>query len=247
MKKLFAFIILLLIAGIISLQFPELFIKKQFEYDAYVIYSNTPINEDENTHKSLNEVTRRLKNSAFYNPDQRFKLFFIKGTTYESIVQFLGAKQIASSKFDRHLYFGIPDFLNNKLIKNDNDFEWVNLEQIITHEAVHSQMYPNHSTLGFMNTPSWINEGYCELISYEPINLNTDYDFKSLIKKYLDTSDFWVNTEWGSMTPTLYLRDRILIEYLILQKQMTVKDIISNKHLEPEEIIKEIIKQYELE
>lgn len=112
--------------------------------------------------------------------------------------------------------------------------------QIITHEGVHSQMYGDYSTLGFMQTPSWINEGYCEYISYQPIRNHPDYKLSNLVNKYENNDEAWMKTEYECMTPKQYVRDRILIEFLIDDKQMNIKQIIDDESLVPDKIYEEI-------
>ena len=101
-----------------------------------------------------------------------------------------------------------------------------------------------HSTLGFMQTPSWINEGYCEYISYQYIRKNDHYDLSDLYLKYQNTKDSWVQTEYKSMTPKIYLRDRIIMEYLLDIKKRNILEIINDESLRPEDILAEINSRY---
>ena len=142
-------------------------------------------------------------------------------------------------------YTGKPIFDQNVLKKGSNSIEWLNLIQIISHEGAHSQMYKDHSIVGFMKTPSWINEGYAEYISYKPIRENQNYFLSELFIKYESANDFWVKTEFGSMTPKLYLRDRILIEYLIDIRKMDILSIIKDQSLKPEMILEEMKEHFE--
>ena len=116
----------------------------------------------------------------------------------------------------------------------------MNLIQIISHEGVHSQMYEGHSTLGFMQTPAWINEGYCEYISYAPERSKKEYSLSTLYDKFKVTDSFWIETEYGCMTPRVYLRDRIIMEYLLDYKQMRIMDIIGDEGLDPDNLLVEI-------
>ncbi len=167
-------------------------------------------------------------------------MYFIKGSLYETLIGLFGKKNIASAKFNKHIYIGKPDFEKNILGVKNNDLEWVNLVQIITHEGVHSQMYRDYSRFGIMKTPSWINEGYAEYISYRMARKQPDYELSMLLEKHEKTEAYWVRTEYKSMTPKQYIRDRILLEYLIDNKQMSIEEIIDGESIEPEEIMKEI-------
>lgn len=239
-KKIVLLIVLFFFCLLGVLQFPELFIDQQLKYKSFELYSDQPITSSNDLEKVLDSVIINLKRSHFYQEDQIFELYFIKGTKYEKLVRLFGADYLASSQYNKHLYFGDPDFTKNKLVKGGNKYEWANLVQLISHEAVHSQMYTDYSLLGFMKTNSWINEGYCEYISYYPLKNKSSYHLDKLYSIYLESNDNWVETEFGSMTPKTYLRDRIIMEYLIDQKNIGITDIIENDKLKPEEVLQEI-------
>lgn len=239
-KKAFFLLVILFLSLIILMQYPSLFIDKKYNYESFTVYSNDDLKLDQDAKSILDSVHLILSKSAFYKKDQSFELYFVKGTFYESITKLFGINNIASSKFNKHLYYGNPIFKENKLVKSAHEYGWVNLIQIISHEGVHSQMYEDYSLLGFMQTPSWINEGYCEFVSYAPLRDQLDYDFENLFKKYENLKEDWVQTEHLSMTPRLYLRDRLIMEYLINHKNLSIYEIIKNKKLNPEELISEI-------
>jgi len=197
------------------LQFPEIFIDEQLRYKSFELYSKDSIISNSELENVLDSVMVNLKRSHFYQEDQIFELYFIKGTFYEKLVRLFGADNLASAQYDKHIYFGSPNFVQNKLIKGLDKHEWANLVQLISHESVHSQMYTDYSVLGFMKTASWINEGYCEYISYYPEKSKPACKLFDLYSIYKKSNSSWVETEFGSMTPRLYLRDRIIIEYLI--------------------------------
>jgi len=239
-KRTIIAIVFLLVLFLGALQFPSLFIDFQLEYQGYELYASEPLELTDDIRGVLDSVTSILEKSEFYREDQVLELYFIKGSFYEKMAEFLGAKNIASSRFDKHIYFGRPDFEKKKLVKEESKLGWVNLIQIISHEGVHSQMYGGHSTLGVMQTPSWINEGYSEYISYAPVRTKKEYSLSSLHDKYEGSDSFWIETEHGSMTPRMYLRDRIIMEYLIDYKHMDIKDIIDDADLNPADLLEEI-------
>jgi len=239
-KKIILTVFVLLVTLIVTLQFPKLYLNKQFEYKTFAVYSNDHTELNGAVENVLDSVITNLKESKFYQEHQKLELYFVKGTLYEKLIGFFGAKNIASAKFEKHIYIGKPNFEKNILLKENNEYEWVNLIQIISHEGVHSQMYKDYSRLGFMKTPAWINEGYSEYISYRPIREQSDYKLSDLVKKYDDTEDLWMKTEYNSMTPAQYVRDRILMEYLIDIKQMDILEIINEETLNPEKLLDEI-------
>lgn len=239
-KRAALIILLLVIATMGVLQFPEAFVPKQLDYKNFELYSKDSIVLNDDLIKVLDSVIVNIKKSEFYQGDQVFELYFIKGTFYERVAQLFGANHLASSKFNKHLYFGDPNFAHSKLVKGLESHGWVNLVQIISHEAVHSQMYQDYSQFGFMKTQPWINEGYCEYISYDPQRNKATYNLADLYHKYKHSDDDWVATEYASLTPRLYLRDRIIMEYLMDHKGLSILDIIGDSQLNPETILTEI-------
>ena len=239
-KKFIILLSLFIITILGLLQFPGLFLDKKIEYKSFELYSKDPINPSQELHNILDSVLINLKRSQFYQDDQIFELYFIGGSFYERLVKLFGANHLASAQYNKHLYFGKPNFKQGKLLKGLDKHEWANLVQLISHEAVHSQMYIDYSSFGIMKTPSWINEGYCEYISYFPKKKNAAYELFDLYSLYKESSNYWVQTEHGSMTPRIYLRDRIIMEYLIDYKQINILEVIASKNLNPENLLKEI-------
>jgi len=228
-------------------QFPSIFIDKKFDHNAFTIYSNNELQLNESIKNVLDSVQLNLDQSRFHRENLHLELYFVQGTFYEKLIRIFGVKNIASSKFAKHIYLAKPYFQDNILKKSNKYDEWLNLIQIISHEGVHSQMYKDHSFMGFMKTPSWINEGYSEYISYRPIRETQNYSLAELFKKYKSTSDYWIKTEYGSMTPKLYLRDRIIMEYLIDVLELDILSIIEDQKLDPEKILEEINEYVETE
>lgn len=240
MKKLITFTLLLFVILVIIVQYPSLFVAKVGEYKSFKIYSNVEIELDESVKSILDSVQVNLNKSEFNDQLDEYELYFIRGTIYEKLLRLLGRKNIAFSKFEKHIYSANPNFKEGKLVRNNNEYEWLNLVQIISHEGVHSQMYKEHYEWFKMKTPFWINEGYAEYISYKPISKRSNYELSSLLFKLENSNEDWLKTEYNSMTPREYVKSRLLIEYLIDVKNMGIKEIIEDKQLNPNELYEEI-------
>ena len=210
------------------------------------MYSNAPLELNESVINTLDSVLINLSASAFEGDVSHYELYFIRGTFYEKLLRLFGRKNMAFSKKEKHIYAAHPDFRKGILKRNNNEFEWLNLVQIISHEAVHSQMYKDHSRLGFMLTPSWINEGYCEYISYQPIRAQPEYQLSKVLNRFHQSNDQWLKTEYQSMTPRVYVRDRLLVEFLIDVKGKTIEAIIEDELLDPDAIYAELLIHFEL-
>lgn len=239
---MFVFVLILGLLGIT--QFPNLFINQAITYKSFKIYSNDNLELTTSVKSVLDAVLTNISQSDFQKEENRFELYFVNGTFYEKIIRLFGVRNMAMSKYEKHIYLAKPNFEKGILKRNDNDYEWLNLIQIISHECVHTQMYRDHSWLGIMQTPTWINEGYCEYISYLPIRGQKNYQRADLLAKLESNHDHWVKTAYHSMTPRQYVMDRLLIEYLLDVKGLKITEIIADQQLKPEEVYAEIKAYY---
>lgn len=233
----------LLLLGL--LHFPKLFIKKRFDYQSFHIYAHQDIVFSNTAQTTLDAVLKNLKESHFYKQDQTFHLFFIQGSFYEKLLRLFGRKNMAFAFWDNQVYSAEVDFSTQKLHRDNQEYETLNLIQIITHESVHNQMYAQHSSWGIPSTPSWINEGYCEYISYHPIRKNKTYRLNNLVDQLADNPEaVWIKTEYDTWTPRSYTFDRMIMEYLLDVKGMEVDNIIAKEDLDPSQIYLEVKKAF---
>ena len=214
-----------------AVQFPQWFVKQQFTYKCFDVFASASLSCDQHCQAVLDSAQLLLQQSAFYQPEQVFELYFVQGTAYEQLLGLFGISNIASSKYDKHIYLGQPDFKHGILRQGDHPYQWLNLVQIISHEGVHSQMYTDYTNWwGGMQTPSWLNEGYCEYIAYQPYNQAPGYQVRQTYERFLRETEDWVKTEHGAFTPRVYLRDRMLMEYLLLEQELSIEQVIEAKH-----------------
>ena len=102
-KRIILVIIIIGLTILGLLQFPHLFIKKQLEYKSFKLYSKNPIELNNELKSVFDSVIINLKRSSFYQEDQVFELYFVKGTTYESIVKSFGVEHLASAQYNLSL------------------------------------------------------------------------------------------------------------------------------------------------
>jgi len=214
-KKLLVLSGLIIVTIIALVQYPSLFIRLTGEYKSFKIYSNQSIEIDQSVKTVLDSVILNLNESQFKDDSSILELYFVRGTLYEKLIRLTGMKNMAFSKFEKHIYSAHPKFIKGRLERNSNAYEWLNLVQIISHEGVHSQMYKDYYKYLKMTTPGWINEGYAEYISYRPIRERQNYELSDLLYKLESSSNEWLDTEYHSKTPRDYVQSRLLVEYLI--------------------------------
>ena len=124
----------------------------------------------------------------------------------------------------------------------------VNFVYVVTHEAVHCEQHKEYAF--FMNTPlnfgrypSWKIEGYAEWISQKKRIALDPTSISNVIKKIEENKgegeSKWIELGKSYTMPLAYLKDRVLVEYLIQIKDMSYTDIIKGK-FEVDELFEEI-------
>lgn len=230
----FISIVVLALLFFILIHLPQLFIQKNFQYKAFHIYSNTEIPLDKSVKTYLDSVQVSLEKSDFYNGQQEHHLYFVHNSFYEKMIRLIGRKNMAFAfQGNNQVYSAIPDFEKGIIHRNDNEIEIMAMVQVFTHEAVHNQMRLQYATLGIPTTPVWINEGYCEYVSYQVFSKQESYQLSSLIQKLESSTDSWIRTEFGHFSPRMYIRDRAVMEYLLDVKNMNIHEVIEDESLNP--------------
>ncbi len=232
--------VFLVILLLILAHFPRLLVPKQFSYSQFHVYSPKKIILDEEVIFVLDSVQAILEQSDFYAKEQEHHLYFVHQSNYESIIRLIGRKNMAFSMHgNMQIYSAIPDFKKRIIHRNDNDIEKMAMLQVFPHEAVHNQMRIPHSNFSIPTTPYWLNEGYCEFVSYAPIRSDENYSFPDLWKALQENDDYWVMNSFAYYSPRDYIEYRLIMEYLILEKGMDIEQIIQ-EDIQPDVIRLEI-------
>jgi len=247
MKKSIICIIIFLICAFFILQtivaFPHLFIKKQFSYQCFELYANEEIESNARVKSSLDSVQNIIKTSAFHSEEIIYQIFLVKGTFYEKFNNFLPQTSgaFAYAFWNREIYLADIDFERGIFHRNDNEKEVRNIVQLIAHESIHVQQ--SHTGIK-RNSPPWLNEGYAEYVTYVPLRATDNYSFMDAVKTLKANPDeYWLRSEYGYWDIRDYKYYRVLVEYLIDVKGMTVEEILEEKEvLFPDEVWQEVIK-----
>ncbi len=227
---------------LLFLHYPEWLLAKQFSYGPFTVYSNQEITLDEDAQQALDSVLILVKKSAFYRPDLKHKIFLARGSWYETLNQFYGQMAFAFSFSDRQIYLAELDLPRGIFHRNHNEYELRQVIQLMAHETVHNQQAAEYSV---RYTPVWINEGYAEYVSHEPIRNRPDYNFWQVVdevKKH--EGEYWLRSDYGYWDIWAYKYYRVLMEYLLDHQGMTIQMILEEKEtLVPEEIFAEMLVQ----
>lgn len=242
-KWCLAICLLLIVLSLLQLYLvlhPEHFFEHTLHHGQFEVYADQPINE--NIKSLLDEALERAKASEVYDANVTHKLVFAGDGLYAKL---LGRDELVHAIGNCIISFGRLDVSRNRLVLPHAEMNFVYL---LAHEAVHVSQHQHHGL--FMNTPldfgrhpGWKTEGYAEWLSQLP-RLNQNPESLSKAVALLDANKdkqpfFWIDLGGGYAMPILYLRYRVLFEYLIGVRGMTYLEIIE-QDLEPETIMQEV-------
>lgn len=117
------------------------------------------------------------------------------------------------------------------------------LVELFAHEFIHNYQY---NTYGFssLNFPFWKLEGYCEYVmTRRNPDINLAEDIQVLLEaesKKMEDWD-WIQYGEGFGTTPIYLRSRLMIQYLIEVKGKTYDQIVNDDSINEKELKEEMI------
>ena len=142
---------------------PSLLYANQTVVGNYTIYHNSEI--DTYLMNKLENVTLFLEKSELYDSTFRLDICLNDGSYYPSILKKINGQAFAWGFYNKIVLQGKAHYKDNYI--EINGYHW-NLEQLITHEAIHCYQF---NKLGFWNSnpiaryPNWKWEGYPEYVS----------------------------------------------------------------------------------
>ena len=223
-----ASLFLILILFFALLHFPQVFLSKTLDHGPFSVYSTTPLEAPEDWHVLLDSAQLMLEKSELHSPDQRYLLFMAKGTTYESLLKWVGwNKPFAFAFLNREIYLATPNILEGQFSRNNTEYEKRLMLQLIVHESVHVQQDAEGAKRGL---PPWVNEGYAEYVSHAPIYQQSDYSLADVVKELQEMrGEYWLRSDYGYWDIWEYKYYRSLVEYLIEVEGLSIREIIERQ------------------
>ncbi|MBX2870665.1 MAG: hypothetical protein KTR30_01155, partial [Saprospiraceae bacterium] len=147
-------LLLLLIGFVALLHFPQVLVSKVLDHGSFTVYSPTPLEAPEEWRILLDSAAVVLEKSDLHSPEQRYLLFMAKGTSYESLLKWVGwNKPFAFAFLNRQIYLVQPRVKEGQFLRNDTEYEQRSMIQLIVHESVHCQQDAQGVKRGL---PPWI-------------------------------------------------------------------------------------------
>lgn len=217
----------LLIAGLLLaiILNPILTYANKTTYNNFTIYHNKPI--DPLLNSTLDQATKLLKTSEFYNGNLKLDLCLNDGSKYPTIIKTLRGQAFAWGFYDKVVMQGTMNCKQNHV--ELNGYKW-NLTQLLAHEMTHCLQFDK---LGFWksnpvaNIPNWKWEGYAEYVSRQ------SNDQKDLVKNIdrlekASKNSWEITLEGNTIAPVEYYKYWTLIQYCLDIKGMSYQQLLSD-------------------
>lgn len=124
-----------------------------------------------------------------------------------------------------------------------NGYHW-NLKRLLIHEMIHAYQYNRygHQTL---TKAAWKIEGYAEYVSHEqPASLTDEIGRLIEFNGHKPINQWtWFKNPDGSGVPLNYLKDHLLVRFMMEQRAMSFDRLLSD-HRSEEAVLKEMIAWY---
>lgn len=236
--RLFLFLCLVQLIQLSILAVPYPFFTEKFEYQNYTVYSDEEI--DSGFQETLDNVNERLEAVEINMPELKHRLFLCQSEKLFRFFIFISQTSYPQQGFNIPVLGNL--FISDKFIKKVNANKGADkftqyscmegsIEELITHEIVHSLTYEKLEYFESWSLPFWKREGYAEYAANITVIKNdTLYDLHKRIENLND------NNFWGPTFSTIkhYYRSQILIEYLSDVKGLSFNDIVAEEITETE-------------
>lgn len=220
---------------------PTLLYANKTVVDNYAVYHNSEI--DNNFLNQLENITALLKRSELYDSTFRLDICLNDGSIYPTLLEKIRGHAFAWGFYNKIVLQGNVNYQDNYV--ELNGYRW-NLEQLITHEAIHCYQYRK---FGFWDSnpiakyPNWKWEGYPEYVSRQK---QEQQDLIENIEKLLEKdSDGWaIEFSDGTISPIDYYKDWLLVKYSLDIKRLSYEALLIDS-TEKEVVEKEMMTWYD--
>lgn len=221
-----------LLAGVVILAltvlaFPQPLYAHHMTYGRYQVWSDRPIDAGAAQHV-LDDAQLRISKSAFYSPDQQFRIFVCNDNWRLALYsqRLSGAMGgVADGWLTRNIYLREADFATNRLIPPSRkaDMTGRSLSYYVAHEATHVMESRALGRLAVVRYPVWMMEGYADYVGK-----GGQFDVAANIEALKSGKP-----EMDPLQSGLYRRYHLAVAYSLDHKAMTAHQMFAAKTSEP--------------
>ncbi len=215
---------LAMIAYVWVLCYPQALFQHSLTHRSITVYSETEI--DSRWKSVIDQSLSLIQNSELIETQPKINVMLVANTKYRRLESLLASPVLAKAS------------QNNVFLNGDIEFDRrrirgfvleMDLIRTLAHEMTHCL---ENARYGINDTAlDWKREGYAEYISHHSDRTAPDYRLTTLLEQYesqiadSDGSAEWMEISAGVLVPPLYVRWRLLVEYLMDVKGMSYDQI----------------------
>ena len=233
LKRILSFtgvFVLVFISGLGALiLFPQPLFAHAATYQQVEIYGELP-QDLHSLYKALDEAREMLTHSELFDSSYQFDVFFAHGSAFNKLDDALLGEWSAARAIDNNVIIKRAWNPKTGWVENgENHFE---LAYVLAHEMTHclqAHAYGKRVFNPFRHPPMWKLEGYPEYIARRKLLREEDYNLKIEISKFLElevSPEGIVQISETQSTPYIYLKGRLMVEYLMDIKGFSYDDIL---------------------
>jgi hypothetical protein len=225
-------VVTMIVTGIAALVlFPQPLFANKFEHKNISVYSNKEIHS--NIISTLDRATEMLSSCELYEPNYHYDIFLCDGSCYNNIDSKLFGDKPTGRSIDNNVIIKIPIDIEKNIgfTRKGN----VTLTWLFTHEMTHCLQENKFGALLFNplhQPPTWKVEGYADYVATIKERKSVNYNFIKEIDRYnclaKKSTDGAAEVYEGHISPLIYFKGRLLLEYLIDIRKIKYEDVLSN-------------------
>ncbi|MCE7995542.1 MAG: hypothetical protein HEP71_26420 [Roseivirga sp.] len=192
----------------------------------------------------LEEAMVLVRNSELYDPTFSIQLCLSDGSRYPELIGKLKGEGFG------HGFYNIALVSSKVNVKANlatlNGYNW-NLKELIVHEILHTYQY-NRYGFKTINFDQWKIEGYPEYISRRsklPLAIEIERLIEHNGHKPIETWT-WVNEEDESGVSLDYLKNHLLVRYMLEEEKMTYDQLLTDTRSK-EHVVDQMMNWYNIQ
>lgn len=216
-KKIIVFSLAFLLVGYsLFFLFPQIAFRNKFEYKSFIIYSHSQV--DKNIFVILDSAENLISFSELYkNKSKQYKIYLCNNFLEFSFFAPTQRHAFAcNNPLTNNIFISKSNILLNRVERNGSENNFRTLSGAIAHEVAHTLIENYIGIIKYMRLDTWKNEGYADFIAKE-----SSFDYMKGINSLC-------NYQSPSFPSFKYFKYRLYIKYLIKEKKLSYKKILSD-------------------
>ncbi|WP_145221108.1 hypothetical protein [Gimesia alba] len=216
--------LLAMMAYVWVLYYPQALFQHSLTHRNITVYSETKI--DSRWKNVIDQSLSLIQDSELIETQPKINVFLVANSKYRRLESLL-ARPVLAKASQNNVFLNGDIYLNRIRIRGP--VLEMHLIRTLAHEMTHCL---ENARYGMSSTAlDWKREGYAEYISHLRDRTAPDYRLSTLLEQYEShiadsgSSSEWMKISDGVLVPPLYVRWRLLVEYLMDVKGMSYDQI----------------------